>query len=619
MTAPVETRAPVGVARALPVVDAALRAVQSYQRADLAPALEATRRRLADPAVRVLVVGEFKQGKSSLVNALVDEDVCPVDDDVATSVPTIVRYGEEPHAWAVHDPPEPDGDAVREPVPFADLPLYASELGNPHNERGLQAVEVALPSEILRTGLVLVDTPGVGGLGSVHGAITMSALPMADALVFVSDASQELSGPEMEFLTRARDVCPNVFGVMPKTDFYPEWGRIRDIDLERLRAAGVRMGLIPISSTVHRIAVAEGDAELDAESGFPSVVEYLLDEIVARAGELAVRSAAQNVLFVVDQLERTFRSEREALASPEEAARVLRELEETKARVARVRTDAAGWVTTLNDGIGDLNSDADYEQRKAFRDILREAESSIDAGDPAKTWAEFEPWVYRRVAWAASQSYTVLQTSTRELAERVAEHFREMSGDADPLAGVHLPDLAGEGFDVDASADFKLEGAGEKTLTWLRGTYGGFAMFGMVGSLAGASMLNPITLPLSVLLGRKALKDERDRKLMMRRQEAKTAVRRYVDEAQFALGKDLRDGLRRIQREMRDGFQARAVELQRTTDEALAAAQQAAQGTAQQREQRLHDVDAELGRIGMLRQATMDLQPDLASAPAGAS
>jgi hypothetical protein len=93
----------------------------------------------------------------------------------------------------------------------------------------------------------------------------------------------------------------------------------------------------------------------------------------------------------------------------------------------------------------------------------------------------------------------------------------------------------------------------------------------------------------------------------MRRQDAKTAVRRYVDEAQFALGKDLRDGLRRIQRELRDAFQARAMELQRTTDEALIAAQQAAQGTAQQREQRLRDVDAELTRLDALRQATMDL------------
>ena len=222
---------------------------------------------------------------------------------------------------------------------------------------------------------------------------------------------------------------------MPKIDFYPEWQRIRDVDLERLDAARVRMDIVPISSVVHRLAVEEGDAELDAESGFPALVDYLLDEVVGRATELAVKAAAQNVLFVVDQLDRTFRSERDALASSEDAARVLRDLEETKERVTRIRTDAAGWVTTLNDAIADLSSDADHDQRKQFREILREAEGAVEAGDPAKTWAEFEPWLYRRVAWAASQSFSALAKATLELAERVAEHFREMSGDADPLAG----------------------------------------------------------------------------------------------------------------------------------------------------------------------------------------
>ncbi len=61
-------------------------------RADLAKRLEHTRARLLDPDVRVIVVGEFKQGKSKLINALVNAPACPVDDDIATSVPTSVGY-----------------------------------------------------------------------------------------------------------------------------------------------------------------------------------------------------------------------------------------------------------------------------------------------------------------------------------------------------------------------------------------------------------------------------------------------------------------------------------------------------------------------------------------------
>ena len=70
-------------------------------------------------------------------------------------------------------------------------------------------------------------------------------------------------------------------------------------------------------------------------------------------------------------------------------------------------------------------------------------------------------------------------------------------------------------------------------------------------------MLAPFTLPIGLLMGRKAMREDKERRLSMRRQEAKQALRRYIDEAQFAVGKDQRDTLRRVQRELRDRFQER--------------------------------------------------------------
>ena len=251
-----DAQPPVGlVERALAVVDAGLRAADAYGRADLVERLAATQRRLRDPSVTVLVVGEFKQGKSSLVNALVGAPICPVDDDVATSAPTLVRYGEQAHAEVVADPPD-GGEPVRTGIALADLPAFVSEVGNPRNERRIQLVEVSTPSDLLASGLTFVDTPGVGGLGSPHGAITMAALSMADALLFVTDASQELTAPELDFVRRARERCPNMFGVMTKTDFYPEWRRVRDLDLERLFAARTTMPLLGVSSMLRQLAPA---------------------------------------------------------------------------------------------------------------------------------------------------------------------------------------------------------------------------------------------------------------------------------------------------------------------------------------------------------------------------
>jgi hypothetical protein len=82
-------------------VDAALDAIGRYRRPDLESRLRQTAGRLRTDRVRVLVVGEFKQGKSLLVNGLVRAPVCPVFDDVATSVPTVVRYAAEPTAALV--------------------------------------------------------------------------------------------------------------------------------------------------------------------------------------------------------------------------------------------------------------------------------------------------------------------------------------------------------------------------------------------------------------------------------------------------------------------------------------------------------------------------------------
>ena len=98
----------------LAVVDRALAAITRYERPDLDDRLRHARSRLLDDRVRVLVVGEFKQGKSMLVNGLVGAPVCPTFDDIATAVPTHVRHAEKVTITLVRDldPAGPDPDAA---------------------------------------------------------------------------------------------------------------------------------------------------------------------------------------------------------------------------------------------------------------------------------------------------------------------------------------------------------------------------------------------------------------------------------------------------------------------------------------------------------------------------
>ena len=104
--------------------------IARYDRSDLDERLAAAQARLLDGRTRVLVVGEFKQGKSLLVNGLVGAPVCPTFDDVATAVPTVVRHAEALDMALVR----PDGE--RTTITGDELADHICEQGNPGNREG---------------------------------------------------------------------------------------------------------------------------------------------------------------------------------------------------------------------------------------------------------------------------------------------------------------------------------------------------------------------------------------------------------------------------------------------------------------------------------------------------
>jgi dynamin family protein len=576
------------------VVDLALNAITRYRRPDLETRLRRARARLLDDHVRVLVAGEFKQGKSMLVNGLVGAPACPVFDDVSTAVPTVVRHADEPAVTLVRMP-DPDGEtAPRTPVPVERLAEFASELGNPGNRARLSHVEVGLPRPFLTGGLELVDTPGVGGLTSVHGAATMAALPSADAVLLVSDASQEYTAPEIDFLRQAISVCPNAACVLTKTDLYPEWRAIAERNRGHLAAAGIAVPLFTVSSSVRWHALLNSDTELNAESGYPPLVSYLRKEVLGRADDLARRSTAHDVCAVADQLAGGLRAEQSVRQNPEQVDELIGRLTVAEQRATSLKERSARWQQTLNDGVADLNADIDYDLRDRLREIVREAEEALDSGDPTKTWDQFANWLQQASASAASANFVWATQRARYLAGRVAEHFdaeREQllpamrTEPADPFRPVRPPTVRdGEKLTI-----------GKRALTGLRGGYMGMLMFGMLGTLVGfASIVNPLSIGAGLLLGGKSIGEERKRIVTKRQNDAKAALRRYIDDVTFHVGKDSRDMLRGMQRDLRDHFTAIAEEMKRSLQESLQAAQNSVRASTSERDARLAEIEQEL-------------------------
>ncbi|QJY45955.1 dynamin family protein [Pseudonocardia broussonetiae] len=593
------------VPAAVELVDLAVRASTAYDRPDLTARLEHTRRRLEDPNVRVLVVGEFKQGKSQLVNALINAPVCPVDDDLATAVPTAVLYAEKPSVTLVWDGEQ----RRRSDVPVAKLADYVSEAGNPGNRQGLARAEVGLPRNLLKDGLVLVDTPGVGGLGSAHGAATMATLPTADAVLLVSDASQEYTAPELEFLATAMRLCPNVAGVITKTDLYPQWRRITDLDRGHLAGAGITAELFPVSSVLRLEAVRSEDAELNAESGFAALVTYLRTEVLARADDLDRRSTSQDVLAVADQLAASMRAELAAQRDPQQAGALVSELEIARGRAVALKDRSARWQHTLNDGVQDLAADIDHDLRDRLRAIGREADSLLDAADPADIWDQFGQWLEGQVATATSANFVWAGQRAEWLAGQVAEHF---AAEGDSVLPALRTDRSGEmGGQVQRleRPDQERIGLGQKIYIGARGGYGGMLMIGLATTLAGFAMLNPLSIGAGLLFGAKTVREEQARQLARRTSEAKAAVRKHLDEVTFQVGKDSRDMLRQVQRQLRDHFTSLAEELQTSVDSSVKAAQKAVSGDENVRNARIRDLEAELARIAKLEDKARALVP----------
>lgn len=581
-------------ARAADLVDLGLRACEAFGRPDLAGRLAGVRARLADPVLHIVVAGEFKQGKSSLVNALVGAPVCPVDDDAATAVPTFVRHGDEASAELVWQ-----GDEQRrEPIALADVRAHVVENGA-MDER-VAGVEVRIPRAILAGGMVLVDTPGVGGLGSAHAAASLAAISLADAVLFVTSAAQELTRSEVDFLRRARGLCPTVACVLTKTDFYPAWRRIRELDEAHLAAeSGPAVPLLAVSSSLRARAVKNSDAGLNAESGYPALIEFVRDLVGGSAEQRLANEAAAEVVSLCDQLEASFAAEREALADPVAARRVVDELTTVKSRVEQLKTAAAKWNQTLTDGIADLTSDIDHDLRSRIRAVTAEADEALEKSDPADTWQEMGSWLQAKTAAELLTNYELLRERATDLSERVGDHFRAASGVLLRRPTVHDPTPLAAG-EIGEDLDLKKMRVVKQAMVTLKGAYGSAMMFTLLGSMVGI-VLGPIGVGIGLVLGHRGLREEKKRQVQKRRTEARNAVRRYCDKVTFVAAKDSRDTLRRVQRELRDHYTGLAEELNRSNAAALAAATEAANRSQTDRAKRLKDVDAELERLRKLR------------------
>ena len=217
----------------------------------------------------ILICGEFKRGKSSFINAFLEQDICPVDTNIATAAVSIIRYGEKVKITRRYGDLS---DLKSEELTSLDqIAQYVT--GSADSISNTVLLEIEIPNLKLKSGIALIDTPGVGGLDPRHEILTKYFLPKADISLFVVDKDSPMSAKEIEFVkTYVLPKARNNAILVAKADLFSteqekeEW----IADILQNRCPGVQT-VIPISSKAKLDFLKTRDAESLTESNFENV------------------------------------------------------------------------------------------------------------------------------------------------------------------------------------------------------------------------------------------------------------------------------------------------------------------------------------------------------------
>lgn len=312
---------------------------ESFGDATIARDAATLARRVESSRIYVACVGQFKRGKSTLIDALVGEHILPVGILPVTAVPTIVRYGLTRQAL-VHF-----HDGTARAVPADEVAAYVSQDSNPNNEKHVEAVEVFVPSPRLSGGMCLVDTPGLGSVFEANSRAARAFVPQIDVALVVLGADPPLTGAELDLVAQITEQVRDVLLVLNKAD--------RNSDAE-LRTVAEFAG----NTLQSRTRIAPGPiyqvSALCQWEGKPAWRDWealtaALDELSGQANRIQRATLERGVKRISNTL---------LAAIDEEIAALRRPLDETAERVRRLRE----FVAQVTRSLGDLGALLKAEQ-----------------------------------------------------------------------------------------------------------------------------------------------------------------------------------------------------------------------------------------------------------------
>lgn len=347
--------------------------------------------RVSEGRFYVACVGQFKRGKSTLLNALVGHQVVPTGFVPVTAVPTVIRFGEALHARVRMQ------DGSWQNVAMADLKEYVTEELNPENQRGVDGAEVFVPSLLLSSGMCFVDTPGLGSVFTGNTATTQAFIPHIDAALVVVGADPPIAGEELALVEAVGKQVQDLILVINKAD--------RTSDAER--AAAVKFTREILEKRLHRpmgevfeVSAAErmeGSGPLRDWEKLQASLHHLVDDsgrnLVRAAGERGLQRLSEQLLTVISE-------DRDALLRPiEESERRIELMKETIGEAERSMRELSFLFMAEQHRISDLFVD---RHKQFARTAWTESEAEFSRELPSLPLG-FGPSYRRRVMHLAQE------------------------------------------------------------------------------------------------------------------------------------------------------------------------------------------------------------------------
>jgi hypothetical protein len=589
----------------------------------------------ADRTPSIVVVGEAKRGKSSLINAMLGvPDLAAVGTDIVTGayvryVPPTVEHDLPPGTARVHL-----ADGSHEAVPLHDVAAWVSVGGErASDDRGVVGATVRLadpgPLEA-----VVVDTPGVSGLVAGHGQLALTMARSATALLFVTDAGQDFTAPEATFLEQAAAQVDTVVVAATKVDKHPvSWERVLAHDRELLARHAPRFANAPIlgvSAVLATEALSVDDEDvsrvLTEDSRIGELLSILGSAVSERGERLAWRNAARGAVTQLAQVEAELDERIEAVKDAASAAPKATAEQEA---IEDLRRRERSWGESFHAGT-----------MRARRALVTVMESTVPTME---------------TAWKGRLSHLTDDTLRNQvqLARLCGELAAELEETSDQLLAGFVADLSGniaEVLDEDAArvralssrideavelstslatVDFEATGGTGQPFAELlvRHSFMGFGAANMVGALGikfglltssggmlgGAAALGPFMLPVAAAaaLGMTFMTHKRQQVELVRRQLLEHVLRSIARLRADVIGRadavaaELRPELMQA---VRDHLDERIAQLQTVREEALRAQRSA----PRERQRQVQDLVSQRRKVAAARS---QLEAQLASTP----